>query len=114
MPAAPGDGRALPASMLAAEAGVAPSTASEHLSKLVRAGLLTVERHSRHRYFRLAGMLTGCLRAIVVRGVERGQLPRSTDVELLSQLPLSLLQTWRLEHHHDPDEAVVERIVAQF
>jgi hypothetical protein len=62
----------------------------------------------------LAGMLTGCLRAIVVRGVERGELPRSTDVELLSQLPLSLLQTWRLEHHHDPDEAVVERIVAQF
>src|SRR6266571_4780621 len=53
--AALGDGRALPASMLAAEAGVAPSTASEHLSKLVRAGLLTVERHSRHRYFRLAG-----------------------------------------------------------
>src|SRR6266487_2962459 len=53
--AALGDGRALPASMLAAEAGVAPSTASEHLSRLVRAGLLTVERHSRHRYFRLSG-----------------------------------------------------------
>jgi DNA-binding transcriptional ArsR family regulator len=53
--AALGDGRALPASMLAAEAGVAPSTASEHLSKLVHAGLLSVERHGRHRYFRLAG-----------------------------------------------------------
>src|SRR6266699_3752350 len=53
--AALGDGRALPASMLAAEAGVAPSTASEHLSRLVRAGLLTVERHGRHRYFRLSG-----------------------------------------------------------
>lgn len=53
--AALGDGRALPASMLAAEAGVAPSTASEHLARLVRAGLLTVERHGRHRYFRLAG-----------------------------------------------------------
>ena len=50
-----GDGRALPASMLAAEAGVAPSTASEHLARLVGAGLLTVERHGRHRYFRLAG-----------------------------------------------------------
>jgi len=35
-------------------------------------------------------------------------------VELLAQLPLSLLQTWRLEHQHDPDDAVVERIVAQF
>ena len=53
--AALGDGRALPASMLASEAGVAPSTASEHLARLVRAGLLTVERHGRHRYFRLAG-----------------------------------------------------------
>jgi DNA-binding transcriptional ArsR family regulator len=50
-----GDGRALPASMLAAEAGVAPSTASEHLARLVDAGLLTVERHGRHRYFRIAG-----------------------------------------------------------
>ena len=53
--AALGDGRALPASMLAAEAGVAPSTASEHLARLVGAGLLSVERHGRHRYFRLAG-----------------------------------------------------------
>jgi DNA-binding transcriptional ArsR family regulator len=53
--AALGDGRALPASMLAAEAGVAASTASEHLTRLVDAGLLTVERHGRYRYFRLAG-----------------------------------------------------------
>jgi DNA-binding transcriptional ArsR family regulator len=48
-------GRALPASRLAAEAGVAPSTCSAHLSRLVRAGLLTVEPHGRHRYYRLAG-----------------------------------------------------------
>jgi len=50
-----GDGRALPASVLAAEAGVATSTASSHLAKLVDGGLLSVERHGRHRYFRLAG-----------------------------------------------------------
>ena len=50
-----GDGRALPASVLAGEAGVAASTASAHLSKLARGGLLAVERHGRHRYFRLAG-----------------------------------------------------------
>ena len=50
-----GDGRALAASVLAAEAGVAASTASAHLAKLVDAGLLTVERHGRHRYYRLAG-----------------------------------------------------------
>ena len=48
------DGRALPASVLAAEAGVAASTASEHLARLVDGGLLTVERSGRHRYYRLA------------------------------------------------------------
>lgn len=54
-----GDGRALPASVLAAEAGVAPSTASEHLAKLLGGGLLEAERHGRHRYFRLAGPHVG-------------------------------------------------------
>jgi len=49
------DGRALPASVLAAEAGVARSTASGHLGKLTEAGLLRVETHGRHRYYRLAG-----------------------------------------------------------
>src|SRR5581483_9492104 len=49
------DGRALPASDLARHAGVAPSTASEHLAKLVDGGLVSVERSGRHRYFRLAG-----------------------------------------------------------
>jgi DNA-binding transcriptional ArsR family regulator len=38
------DGRALPASRLAAEAGVSASTASSHLAKLVDAGLLEVDR----------------------------------------------------------------------
>src|SRR4051794_6446991 len=37
-----GDGRALAASVLAAEAGVAASTASAHLARLVDAGLLEV------------------------------------------------------------------------
>lgn len=50
-----GDGRALPASRLAAEAGVAPSTASGHLARLERGGLLEAQRHGRHRYFRLSG-----------------------------------------------------------
>jgi DNA-binding transcriptional ArsR family regulator len=50
-----GDGRSLPASMPAAEAGVAASTASHHLSRLVEGGLLTVVTRGRHRYFTLAG-----------------------------------------------------------
>jgi DNA-binding transcriptional ArsR family regulator len=55
MLAALGDGRALPASTLAAEAGVAPSTASGHLARLVDGGLLTAESCGRRRYFRLGG-----------------------------------------------------------
>ncbi|MQY17540.1 ArsR/SmtB family transcription factor [Nocardia macrotermitis] len=53
------DGRALPASVLAAEAGVAASTASEHLARLVDGGLLSVERSGRHRYYRLADARVG-------------------------------------------------------
>jgi DNA-binding transcriptional ArsR family regulator len=55
------DGRTLPASLLAAEAGVAPSTASEHLRKLVDSGLVTVHPQGRHRYFRLKGPEVGAL-----------------------------------------------------
>jgi DNA-binding transcriptional ArsR family regulator len=55
------DGRALPASVLADEAGVSRPTASSHLGKLTDAGLLTVETHGRHRYYRLAGPEVGAL-----------------------------------------------------
>jgi DNA-binding transcriptional ArsR family regulator len=53
------DGRALPASVLADEAGISRATASSHLGKLTDAGLLTVEAHGRHRYYRLAGPEVG-------------------------------------------------------
>lgn len=49
------DGRALPATRLAAEAGVSAATASNHLRRLTDAGLLAVETTGRHRYYRLAG-----------------------------------------------------------
>ncbi|MFF7900733.1 ArsR/SmtB family transcription factor [Streptomyces sp. NPDC007920] len=48
------DGRAWTAGELARRAGVAASTLSEHLGKLVAGGLLTEERQGRHRYVRLA------------------------------------------------------------
>lgn len=47
------DGRAWTAGELARHAGVAASTASEHLGKLVAGGLLAEERQGRHRYLRL-------------------------------------------------------------
>ncbi|WP_436527024.1 ArsR/SmtB family transcription factor [Actinoplanes sp. HUAS TT8] len=48
------DGRAWTAGELAAHAGVARSTATEHLDRLIAGGLLTESRQGRHRYVRLA------------------------------------------------------------
>jgi DNA-binding transcriptional ArsR family regulator len=48
------DGRALTAHELAAAGRITPATASRHLSLLVEADLLRVEKQGRHRYHRLA------------------------------------------------------------
>ena len=59
------DGRALPASVLATEAGVTPQAASAQLARLQAAGLLAVEQSGRHRYYRLAtGQVTIILEAL--------------------------------------------------
>ncbi|WP_250401657.1 ArsR/SmtB family transcription factor [Streptomyces cellostaticus] len=55
------DGRAWTAGELARHAGVAPSTLSEHLGRLVAGGLLAQERQGRHRYVRLADTRTAQL-----------------------------------------------------
>ncbi len=49
------DGRSLPATELAAIAGVKPATASVHLAQLVDGGLVVDRKLGRHRYFALAG-----------------------------------------------------------
>lgn len=48
------DGTIRPAGELGRMAGIAPSTASGHLKKLVEGGLLAVVEQGRHRYFKLA------------------------------------------------------------
>ncbi|WP_448004338.1 ArsR/SmtB family transcription factor [Agromyces bauzanensis] len=48
------DGRSLPASELAAIAGVKAPTASAHLAQLVAGGLVADRRIGRHRYFTIA------------------------------------------------------------
>src|SRR5689334_23345854 len=48
------DGRALTATELARAAGVTPQTASGHLARLTKAGLIAVHQQGRHRYHRLA------------------------------------------------------------
>src|SRR5215469_11148114 len=62
----------------------------------------------------VAAALTVCVREIVERAVQRGELAADSDVGLLSMLPVTLLQNWRLEHGQSPDDAAVERIVHQF
>ena len=66
------DGRALPASSLAAEAGIAPSTTSTHLGRLLDAGMLVVEPHGRHRYYRLAS--TDVARALLGKVLVHGSV----------------------------------------
>lgn len=48
------DGRAYTVTELGRHVGVAPSTASEHLGRLLDGGLVTVEAQGKHRYHRLA------------------------------------------------------------
>lgn len=48
------DGSARPAGELTMIAGLSPSAASGHLSKLAEGGLLTLEVRGRHRYYRIA------------------------------------------------------------
>src|SRR5436305_10376363 len=62
----------------------------------------------------MTGTLWAGVRVILERAIERGELTAMSDVELLSMLPLSLMQNWRAEHERGPDAALVERIVAQF
>ena len=64
------DGRAWTSGELAAHAGVAPSTASEHLGKLVDGGLLVERRQGRHRYVQLADQRVAQLLEDLVSHVE--------------------------------------------
>lgn len=48
------DGQALTATELARCANVTPQSASTHLARLAKAGLICVEKHGRHRYHRIA------------------------------------------------------------
>jgi DNA-binding transcriptional ArsR family regulator len=81
-----GDGRALAASVLASEAGVAASTASGHLARLADAGLVTVLPQGRHRYYRLAGPQVGELLEALARVAPAGpvrSLRQGTQAEAL-------------------------------
>lgn len=72
--------RALSATELAAVAAVAKPTISSHLDKLLVAGLVTVERQGRHKYFRLAGSEVGAALESLLGLAFRGDSPRRRGV----------------------------------
>jgi DNA-binding transcriptional ArsR family regulator len=72
------DGRAWTASELAAQLAVSPSTASEHISQLVAAGVLAERRQGRHRYLQLAGVeVAELLEGLAARMDHGADRPRS-------------------------------------
>ena len=83
------DGRSCAAGELAARAGVAPSTASGHLSRLLTGGLVVYEVHGRERRYRLSSpavatalealSLVAPVQAVhhSLRGVDRGAAIRA-------------------------------------
>jgi AcrR family transcriptional regulator len=104
----PGDMRAFLRALLASR-----STAQRALSGV--SSEIAVNPELRAAWHQgIGGMLTRCVRQIVTRAAARGELAPDADVDLLSQLPLSLLQNWRLEHGGQPGDDVVDRIVRQF
>ncbi|MFX0574809.1 ArsR/SmtB family transcription factor [Nocardia nepalensis] len=70
------DGRAWTAGELARHAGVAPSTATEHLNRLLDGGLLVERRQGRHRYVQLASPQVAELLETMVTHLE----PRHPEV----------------------------------
>jgi DNA-binding transcriptional ArsR family regulator len=77
------DGRARTGTELGLIGAVSPSTASAHLARLTRHGLLSVHAQGRHRYYRLAdAQVASALEALsVVAGRHPGFTP-STPVNL--------------------------------
>lgn len=80
------DGLAYSAGELAREGGVAFSTASSHLAKLVDGGLVSVEVLGRHRRFRLAGPgVARALESLAVLATQEGR-PSKRDAGRDAQL----------------------------
>jgi DNA-binding transcriptional ArsR family regulator len=68
-------GQALSAADLAREAGVTPSTATGHLTKLVSAGLLNARKQGRNRYFQIAEPDVGhAIEALIAVAARAGHL----------------------------------------
>src|ERR1700720_2062944 len=69
------NGRALTATELAYAGGVAPQTASGHLSKMTEGRLLTLAKQGRHAYYRLASPMIGRMLDSIMAGAGDGAPP---------------------------------------
>src|SRR3954447_2945721 len=78
---------------LAVAAGVAPSTATEHLDRLERGGLVVCERVGRRREVRLTGAARGRGRRRTGPGVARA---RGALAAIAPRKPVTGLRAW---HH---------------
>lgn len=102
-------GRALTARELAAEAGVLPQTASDHIAQLLAGGLIRIEKQGRHRYAALAGpevaqMLEGLMGLAATTGALRTRPgPRDPQMQQARVCYNHLAGAWRVrmaDHFH--------------
>jgi DNA-binding transcriptional ArsR family regulator len=77
------DGRARTSTELGLIGEISPSTASVHLGRLTRSGLLAVHAQGKHRYFRLAdAQVANALEALSVLAGRRARFQPSTPLSL--------------------------------
>jgi DNA-binding transcriptional ArsR family regulator len=79
------DGRAWTAGELARHVGVAASTASEHLTRLIEGGVLVEHRQGRHRYVALAGPHVAELLETMTAFAGAGDRPRTLRAAAVSE-----------------------------
>ncbi|WP_433386327.1 ArsR/SmtB family transcription factor [Micromonospora sp. KLBMP9576] len=91
------DGRAWTAGELAAHARVAPSTATEHLHRLIDGGLLVERRQGRHRYVQLADASVAQLLEDLAGRIER---PAASPRGLRAVTASTALQRGRTCYDH--------------
>ena len=107
------DGRAHTGSELARHIGIAASTTSEHLSKLLDADIVAVEAQGRHRYWRLADpRMAELLESIGATATQPAHPKVPADLahartcydHLAGQLAVSIYNSLVAAHHIDDDE----------
>ncbi|WP_194835379.1 helix-turn-helix transcriptional regulator [Nocardia sp. XZ_19_369] len=91
------DGRAWTAGELARHTGVAASTATEHLNRLLAGGLLIERRQGRHRYVQLAGPQVAELLESMVTHLDP---PRPTVTNLRTATAAAALANGRTCYDH--------------